>query len=127
MVEINSEDFKKLNLRVGKIKAAKPHPKTDDYILLVDLGPAGTDKQLVANLKDSYSMEDLMGQQVLFIQNYKPSIVEGVETIGLLLVTHKNRKPVLLQPNKDVETGVKVMGLNNTTIEHHEPGPKKKC
>src|SRR3989344_1315536 len=104
MTEITKKDFEKLNLRVGKIKAVKPHPKTKDYVLLISLGPAGTEKQLVADLKEGYTKEELVGKQVLFVQNMEPITVKGVESIGLLLVTHKNEKPVLVQPDKKVET-----------------------
>ncbi|MBS3127242.1 methionine--tRNA ligase [Candidatus Woesearchaeota archaeon] len=120
MTEITKKDFEKLNLRVGKIKAVKPHPKTKDYVLLISLGPAGTEKQLVADLKEGYTKEELVGKQVLFVQNMEPITVKGVESIGLLLVTHKNEKPVLVQPEKKVETGMKASGLTNIVIEHHE-------
>lgn len=122
MTEINYKDFEKLNIRVGKIKAVKPHPKTEDYILLIELGPVGTDKQIIADLKDSYSMEELTGKQILFVQNFEPSVIEGEESIGLLLVTHKDGKPILLQPDKEVETGMKVVGLSNVEVGYHEEG-----
>ena len=117
---IKAKDFEKLNLRVGKIKAAQLHPKVADYILLIDLGPVERDMQIVADLKESYQMEDLVGKQVLYIENFKPIVVEGVESQGLLLITHKEGKPVLIQPEKEVETGVKVFGLHDNELCHHE-------
>ena len=116
---INYKDFEKINIRVGKIKAVEPHPKLPDYILLIDLGPVERDMQIVADLKDSYSMEDLIGRQVVFIENFKPEVIEGVESQGLLLITHKEGKPVLLQPEKEVSTGVKVFGIRDTELAHH--------
>ena len=64
MTEITKKDFEKLNLRVGKIKAVKPHPKTKDYVLLISLGPAGTEKQLVADLKEGYTKEELLSMKM---------------------------------------------------------------
>ena len=119
MEYISDEDFEKLNIRIGKIKAVEPHPKVKDYILLIDLGPVERDMQVVANLKESYPMDKLIGKQILFIENLKPTVIEGVESQGLLLITHKEGKPVLLQPEKEVLTGVKVYGIKDKELAHH--------
>ncbi len=116
---INYKDFEKLNIRVGKIKAAEPHPKLQDYVLLIDLGPAERDMQIVADLKESYAMDKLVGKQVVFVENFKPKVIGGIESQGLLLVTHKEGKPVLFQPEKEVETGVRVYGMRDTELTHH--------
>jgi len=82
MQEINTKDFEKLNIRVGKIKAVKQHEKLPDYILLIDLGQAEQDMQIVADLKDGYSMDELVGKQVIFVENLKPELVGDVENRG---------------------------------------------
>lgn len=116
---VDYQDFEKLNIRVGKIKAIEPHPKLRDYILLIDLGPVERDMQIVADLKESYRMDELIGKQILFIENFEPQDIEGVESQGLLLITHKEGKPVLLQPEKEVLTGVKVYGIKDTELTYH--------
>ncbi len=119
MEYISQKDFEKLNIRVGKIKAIEPHPKLKDYILLIDLGPAERDMQIVTDLTESYQMAELVGKQVLFIENIEPLAIGGVESQGLLLITHREGKPILLQPEKEVLTGVKVYGIRNTELTHH--------
>jgi methionyl-tRNA synthetase len=116
---INYEDFEKLNIRVGKIKAVEPHPKLQDYILLIDLGPVERDMQIVTDLKESYRMDELIGRQIVFIENFEPQTIGEVESQGLLLITHKEGKPVLLQPDKEVLTGVKIYGIKDTELSHH--------
>lgn len=118
MSEIRNEDFEMLNVRVGLIKAVKPHPKTKDYILLIDT--LGADKQLIANLRKSYTMDSLLGKQVVFVQNTEPVVIEGIESIGLLLVTKKEGRPVLIIPEMEVTTGVGVVGLNHKEIRYEE-------
>ena len=113
-MEINNKDFQKLNIRVGIIKGVQKHPKTKDFILLIDT--IGADKQLVADLKGSYSMKSLIGKQVVFVQNTEPLIVNGIESIGLLLVTHLKGKKVLVVPEKKVQSGIDVSGLNNKEV-----------
>lgn len=119
-MEITFEDFKKINLKIAKIKAVKKHPHTDDYVLLIDIGSTGEDKQLVANLKKSYKMEELVGKQVVYLQNTKPAVVDGIESIGLLLISSKNGKPVLLCPEKKVTIGAKVVGLSKKEVGFEE-------
>ena len=116
---VNYQDFEKLNIRVGKIKAAQSHPKLPEYLLLIDLGPAERDMQIVADLKESYRMDELTGKQVLFVENFRPTVIGGIESQGLLLITHKEGKPVLVQPDKEVLTGVRVYGMNDTELAHH--------
>jgi len=120
MKDVTAEDFEKLNLRVGTIKAAKVHPdKKADFLLLIDLGIADQDLQLAANLKDGYSMEELVGKQVIVVENFKPEMVGSVESIGLLLMTTKDGKPVLISPEKETKPGVQVSGINNGKKIHH--------
>jgi len=119
-MEITPNYFEKINLKVAKIKAVKKHPQTGDYVLLIDIGAVGADKQLVADLKKSYKMEELVGKQIIYAQNTEPIVVEGIESIGLLLVTSKNSKPVLLCPEKKVTLGAKVVGLNNKEVGFKE-------
>lgn len=110
------KDFAQLNLRIGKIKAVKPHPKTDDYILLVDIGPIGADKQVVVNLKNSYSLAELMGKSVIIAIAEEPVIVKGIESLGLVLISHRGKKPVLLEPKQKIPPGVRVCGLSEKEV-----------
>jgi len=121
--KISPKDFERLNLRVGTIRGVQKHPLMDEYILLIDLGPADQDIQVVADLKESYSLKALIGKQVLVIENVQPELIRGVETQGMLLITHMKGKPVLLSPEKKVEPGVQVAGLFDIErYYHHEPG-----
>jgi methionine--tRNA ligase beta chain len=119
MQEINPKDFEKLNIRVGAIKAAKQHEKLPDYILLIDLGQAEQDMQIVADLKDSYAMEELVGKQVVFVENVKSEMVGDVESQGLLLIAHKDDKPVLISPEKETLPGVQIYGIQDGAFKHH--------
>jgi len=123
MKYLSAKHFEKLNLRVGKIKAVKQHPEIDEYILLIDLGPVDQDAQIVADLKAAYKMKDLIGKQVIYLENYESTYVKGIESQGLLLVTQKNGKPILIKPDRKVLTGVRVGGIQDTiTHYHHKPG-----
>jgi len=119
MQEINYKDFEKLNIRIGTIKAVKQHPSLPDYILLIDLGQAEQDMQIVADLKESYSMDELVGKQIIFVENMKSMVVGDVESQGLLLITYHNDKPVLISPEKEILPGVRVFGIRDSEYTHH--------
>lgn len=123
MKYLTAKHFERLNLRIGTIKAVKKHPKVDEYILLIDLGPVDQDAQIVADLKATYKMKDLLGKQVVYLENFESTQIQGIESQGLLLITQKNDKPVLLKPDRKVLTGVRVSGIQDTTRHYHfKPG-----
>ncbi len=120
MEKAGIKDFEKLDLRVGKIKAVKDHPKTRDYILLIDLGQAEQDMQIVADLDQAYKKEELIGRQVIYLDNIDPITIGGIESQGLLLITHQQGRPVLISPQKEVLTGVRIAGVRDSESYHHE-------
>lgn len=109
MEKIKFEDWKKLDLRVGKIKSVKEHPNANKlYVLIVDLGKGEHDIQLVAGLRTHYEENDLIGKQIVVIRNLEPSLIRGIESQGMLLAAVFEGDVVLLQPEKDIETGAKI-------------------
>ncbi|MFH1125692.1 MAG: methionine--tRNA ligase subunit beta, partial [Candidatus Altiarchaeota archaeon] len=108
MPEIDYEEFKKMDLRVGTIKEAKPHPNADKLLVLqVDLGQLGS-RQLVGGIKN-YPMENLAGRQIIVIANLKPAKIRGVESQGMLLAADEEGNPVLLTTDKKVKPGSKIL------------------
>jgi methionyl-tRNA synthetase len=108
MPEVDYEEFKKLDLRVGVIKEAKPHPNADKLLVMqVDLGPFGV-RQLVGGIKN-YSAENLPGKQIIVIANLKPAKIRGVESQGMLLAADEEGSPILLTTDKKAKPGAKIM------------------
>lgn len=107
---IEFKDWKKLELRVGKIKGVKEHPKADKlYILLVDLGKDDQDRQVVAGLRGHYSEEELIGRKIIIFKNLKPVTLRGVESNGMVLAAVNDEdKVVLIGPEEDIEEGSKI-------------------
>lgn len=117
--KILHSDFEKLQLRVGTIKKVTTHPKKpDDYVILVDTAGADEDIQVVAALKDSYKIEELLGKQVVVLCNIKPEIIAGEESQGMLLISHAGKKKVLLTADKKCPEGASVSGIMNGECKH---------
>ena len=71
------DDFRKLELRVARIKEVNDHPDADKlYVITLDLG--GRTKQVVAGIKRSYQKEELIGKQVVMVDNLDPAMLRGV-------------------------------------------------
>ena len=78
------EDFKKLEFKVARIKDVTEHPNADRlYVVTVDLGDKT--KQVVAGIRGTYKKEDLIGRQVVVVDNLDPAILRGVESQGMIL------------------------------------------
>ena len=71
------DDFRKLELRIAQIKEVNDHPNADKLIILtLDLGDR--QKQVVAGIKNYYSKEELIGKQVVLVDNLDSVILRGV-------------------------------------------------
>ncbi|MGB9587716.1 MAG: methionine--tRNA ligase subunit beta, partial [Armatimonadota bacterium] len=101
---ISFDEFKRLNLRVGKVISADRVPGADKLLqLTVDIGEE--QRQVVAGIAQWYAPEELVGRQVVMIANLAPARIRGVESRGMLLAADVNGTAVLLQPDKEVPAG----------------------
>ncbi len=86
--EITIDDFDKLELVVGKIIDAKPHPKAEK--LLVFKVDVKTDvRQIVSGIAKYYKPEELIGRKVVVVKNLKPIKLRGEDSNGMLLCASK--------------------------------------
>lgn len=101
-------EFKKVDLRVGKILSVETHPNAEKlYVMKIDIG--GEVKQSIAGLKDYYTPEQLSGKTVVVVANLEPAKLRGVESEVMLLAAQHNNEVVILIPEKEVPAGAKVL------------------
>ena len=108
MENINWNDFKKVEIRVGTIVEAKDFPEAikPAYQLKVDLGEKIGIKQSSAQITDLYSKDDLIGQQVLVVVNLFPKKIGPFISDCLVTGFYKENKEVVLAiPHKKVING----------------------
>ncbi len=104
---ISIQDFSEIDLRVAVIKSAEEHPDADKLVVLkVDAGDG--EKQLVAGIKNHYSVEELVGKKIVVVNNLAPAVLRGVESQGMLLAARDGDEVVLLTTEKDVGPGSRV-------------------
>jgi methionyl-tRNA synthetase len=101
---VSFEEFKKLDLRIGKIIKAEKIEKSKKLMRLeIDIGDEV--RQVVAGIAEEYKAEELIGKLVPVLVNMKPAKLMGVESRGMILAVDVNGKPILLHPDKDVKAG----------------------
>ena len=109
MAEIAFDEWKKLELKVGKILQAERVPKTEKlYKLKVSLGEKAI--QIVTSLVPYYSREELEGMKIVVLTNLKPTKFAGEVSEGMLLCAEKSDESecVLLTVQKDILEGTQI-------------------
>ncbi len=98
------EDFKKLNLVTATVIRVENHPQADRLLLLtVDLGKE--DRTLVAGIRQFYRPEELVGRQLVVVENLEPAVIRGVESRGMILAAKDESTLSLVALDRPVSPG----------------------
>ena len=107
---ISLEDFDKVDMRVGTIievgvnkRARKPA-----YKIKIDVGEELGIKNSSAQITDLYSMEELVGKQVIVVTNFEPIRIADVKSEVRILGADTKYGCVLLNPERKVDNGSKI-------------------
>ena len=85
LVEIQFEDFSKVELRVAKITECEPVKRAKKLLkIIVDDGTAEP-RQIVSGIAPWYKPEELVGKSVIIVANLKPAKLCGEMSNGMLL------------------------------------------
>ena len=105
---IEFEDFTKLDIRVGTILEAEKVAKTKKLLKLkVDVGI--DTRTIVSGIAESFSPEEIVGQQVSVLVNLAPRKIRGVESQGMILMTDTlEGKLAFISSEGDVKNGEQV-------------------
>lgn len=96
---VSFEDFKKLKIKVAKIKEVTDHPNADKlYVIKIDVG--GEEKSVVAGIRKAYKKEDLIGKLVVIVDNLEPATIRGIESNGMILAAQDGETFSVICPDK---------------------------
>ena len=107
---ITWNDFEKIDIRVGTILTAQPFKKAKQpaYQLSINFGDIGI-KKSSAQITHLYSMEDLIGKQIIAVVNFPPKQIANFFSECLVLgVYNNNKEVVLLAADKPIKNGSKI-------------------
>ncbi len=110
---VSFEDFKKVEIRIGKIVAAEALPDSNKLLKLqVDFGTADAGsanqtgrRQILAGIAKFYTPEQLIGQLCPFAFNLAPKMMGELESQGMMLCADSPEGPVLMHPDKEIPPG----------------------
>lgn len=107
MDTLTFEDWKKIELKIGKIIKVERVANSDKlYKLQVDLGEENQ-RQIVSGLVPHFTEEELLGKKIVVVSNLAPAKFRGELSNGMLLVAEdlNTKKLKLLTVNGDVAEG----------------------
>ncbi len=116
---INIEDFKKIDLRVGKVISAEKVLASEKLLkLTVDLGESKVmedgqvktyHRQILSGIAKFYNPEELISKNVVIVSNLEPRIIMGTESKGMVLaITDKDGSVVVIGPEREVSPGSRI-------------------
>lgn len=107
---VTFDDFKKLEIIVARIERVRDHPNADKlFILEVNVGGvSGGKKEIVAGIKNFYTKGELIGKDIVMVNNLAPAVIRGVESNGMLLAVEDENSIRLIMPDKPVKPGSRI-------------------
>ncbi len=104
---VSLDDFKKVEIKVGKILSAEKIPDTDKLIKLsVDFAESAP-RQIISGIAAYFpDAKVLEGKKCMFVTNLESRVIKGFESNGMLFaVNTDDGKFSLLEPNSDIPPG----------------------
>jgi methionyl-tRNA synthetase len=106
--KITIDDFRKIELRVGKVLSAEPVPKSEKLLKLqVEIGTE--QRQVIAGISRHYTPEEIVGKLVVVVANLLPATIMKQESHGMVLAAAgEDGALVIVAPEKPVPSGATV-------------------
>jgi methionyl-tRNA synthetase len=105
---ITIDDFKKIDLRIGRVIEAEKVPKSEKLLKLqVEIG--NERRQVVAGIAQHYKPEDLIGKLIVVVANLQPAKLMGQESQGMILAaSNESGTLTLVGVQSEISTGATV-------------------
>ena len=83
--EVSFEDFEKLDIRVGHILNCEKVKKSKKLLKFTIDDGSGVERTICSGIAAYYKPEQLIGKDVLFVANFAPRKMMGIESQGMIL------------------------------------------
>ena len=112
MSPLTYDDFRQVDMRVGRIVAAEdfPEARKPAYKLMIDFGPEIGTKRSSAQIIARHTKEDLIGRLVVCVVNFPPKQIGPFlsECLTMGVDDEQGRVTLLGFPDGDVPLGSRV-------------------
>ena len=114
---ITYADFEQVDIRVGRITRAEPFPEARKpaYKLWVDFGAEIGEKRSSAQITVHYTLEELVGRQVLAVVNFPPRQIGNVLSEVLVLGLPATQLPL----DQVLQADIVVIAVPGGPATHH--------
>jgi methionyl-tRNA synthetase len=104
---VSFEDFEKLDIRVGLVKACEKVKKSKKLLQFTIDDGTGTDRTICSGIAAFYeNPEELVGKRILFVANFAPRKMMGIESQGMILsAVDADDSLSVVTTTKDVKPG----------------------
>ncbi len=83
--EVSFDDFEKLDIRVGHIINCEKVKKSKKLLKFTIDDGSGVERTILSGIAAYYEPEQLIGKDVLFVANFAPRKMMGIESQGMIL------------------------------------------
>ena len=107
--KITIDDFVKVDMRVGQVKAAAAVKGADKLLhLQVDIGEPKP-RSIVAGIAGAYEPERLIGRKIAIVANLQPRKLKGLESQGMIIAASlEGGSPALVSFLEDAPIGARL-------------------
>jgi methionyl-tRNA synthetase len=107
---VSFEDFEKLDIRVGLVKDCQKVKKSKKLLQFTIDDGSGTDRTICSGIAAFYeNPEALIGKRILFVANFAPRQMMGIESQGMILsAVDFDESLSVVTTTKDVKPGSQV-------------------
>jgi len=102
------DDFEKLDLRVGKVIECEKVEKSEK-LLRFTLEVGSETRQILSGIAKYHKPEDLIGKNVIFVANFKPRKMMGMESQGMILSAEFGDGLTALTTINDIQSGAEIV------------------
>ncbi len=109
-MELSWSDFEKVEMRVGTVLSAEAFPEARNpaYKLQIDFGSELGIKKTSAQITTKYSLDDLVGMQVIAVVNFPKKQIGPFMSECLVLGAVDGKDVTILQPSNSVSNGLRI-------------------
>jgi methionine--tRNA ligase beta chain len=102
---ITFDDFKKLEIKIGKVKSVEKVADADKLLkFIIDIG--SEERQIIAGMAEFFTDPSvLVGKEMPILINIEPRAFRGHKSHGMIIAADVNGHPILLHPEKEIPAG----------------------
>lgn len=105
---ITYEEFKKVELKVGEVKAVERVAGSEKLLKLIVTIDEAVPRQIISGIGKVYEPEALIGRQIIIVTNLEPRMLMGLESQGMVLAAAGETGPIVLVPERQTAPGAMI-------------------